>query len=129
MAEKPPTQIAVAIVIDNDRVLIGQRPVGVALAGLWEFPGGKIEAGESPFEAACRECLEEAGIQATAIDMLDETRHAYDHGAVHIYFVRCQVSNPTLEPAPPFRWVNRRELGGHEFPAANARVVQLLLEM
>src|SRR5437764_2006476 len=57
-----PTPIAVAVVEKDGHFLVGQRPEGVSLAGLWEFPGGKIEPGESPEAAAVRECLEETGV-------------------------------------------------------------------
>jgi 8-oxo-dGTP diphosphatase len=127
MTDESITQIAVAVVLDGDRVLIGQRPVGVALAGLWEFPGGKIEPGETPTEAAERECLEETGLVVTAHATLDETRHTYDHGTVHVHFVACKVSARAVEIESAFRWVNRRELCEFEFPEANAGVVKLLL--
>ena len=117
-----------AVVVDDGRVLIGQRPAGVALAGLWEFPGGKIEPGESPAEAAVRECLEETGLVVTAAETLEETRHTYDHGTVHLYFVACKAHDASVSVQSPFRWVNRRELGACEFPAANTNLVRRLIE-
>ena len=64
MSDTLATPIAIAVVLHNDCVLIGVRPAGATLAGLWEFPGGKIEAGETPNEAAERECLEETGLKS-----------------------------------------------------------------
>ena len=57
-----PTDIAIAVVEQHGQFLIGQRPADVALGGLWEFPGGKVEPGELPVNAAIRECLEETGL-------------------------------------------------------------------
>ena len=74
-----PTIIAIAVVEHDDRFLIGQRPAGVALAGYWEFPGGKVEPDESPADAAVRECLEETGIQISVVGEYPTTRHQYDH--------------------------------------------------
>ena len=128
MPDRIATQIAVAVVVEGDAVLIGRRPDGVALAGLWEFPGGKIEPGESPEAAACRECLEETGMAVDVTGILDEQTHAYDHGTVHLHFVSCRVSSAATDPKPPFRWVKRDELKRYEFPAANANVIQQLLD-
>lgn len=57
-----PTPIAIAVVQHADQFLIGQRPAGLVLSGYWEFPGGKIQLGETPEAAAVRECLEETGL-------------------------------------------------------------------
>ena len=71
------TEIAIAVVRDGDRVLIGRRGEDGPLAGFWEFPGGKLEAEETTAAAAVRECREEAGLAVTVIGTLDIIRHDY----------------------------------------------------
>ena len=123
-----PSQIAIAVILNDDEVLIGQRPDGVALAGLWEFPGGKIEPGETPEDAACRECLEETGLAVEVTGTLDEQLHTYDHGTVHLHFFSCQTVDGSAAPKPPFRWVKCADLRQYEFPVANAHVLRQLVD-
>ena len=123
-----PTRIAIAVVEHDGRFLIGQRPEGVPLAGLWEFPGGKIEAGETAEQAAVRECREEAGLIVQPMFRYPAAVHEYAHGAVELEFVGCGVvSGEQVEPQSPFRWVKRRELAQYEFPQANRELIRQLL--
>jgi 8-oxo-dGTP diphosphatase len=120
-------QIAVAVVEENGRFLIGRRPKGGVLAGFWEFPGGKVEPGETPGECALRECFEEAGIEVALTGRLTDCVHIYDYGTVNLHFYHCRpTSNVGTTPRPPFCWVPRLELGGYQFPPANAEVLRLL---
>jgi len=121
-----PVAIAVAVVRHAGRVLIGQRAPGVPLAGYWEFPGGKIVAGESPEAAAARECLEETGLAIRPEEILTVTEHAYPHGRVRLHFVAAEPLNPAQPPAAPFRWVALADLGHYHFPPANVEVVRAL---
>src|SRR6478609_1832873 len=112
-----PTRIAIAVVEHDGRFLIGQRPEGVPLAALWEFPGGKIEPGETAEQAAVRECREEAGLGVQPLFHYPAASHEYAHGAVELEFVACRIVNgEQAEPLPPFRWVERGELAQYEFP-------------
>lgn len=123
-----PTRIAIAVVEHDGRFLIGQRPDGVPLAGLWEFPGGKIEAGETADEAAVRECREEAGLVVQPLFHYPAVDHEYSHGAVALEFIGCGLVNREQpEPLPPFRWVERGELAQYEFPQANRALIRQLL--
>ena len=122
------TDIAIAIVEDQDRFLIGRRPPGVPLAGLWEFPGGKVKAGEGRSDAAVRECLEESGMEVEVIDEFPPHMQAYDYGTVRLSFFRCRPLRPAAQPRSPFIWVSRQELDNYEFPAGNAGVLRLLKE-
>ena len=85
------TRIAVAIVKADEHFVIGQRPPDVPLAGYWEFPGGKMLPGESPLEAAARECFEETGIAVQAIDEYQTVIHEYAHGVLELHFVNCRL--------------------------------------
>lgn len=120
------TSIAIAVVEQDGRFLIGQRPAGVALAGLWEFPGGKIEPGETPEIAAVRECLEETGLAVEVVGTYPLHDHHYDHGAVRLQFFRCRPFDRLSEPNPPFRWVEREDLTAYEFPRGNDQLLTLL---
>ncbi len=124
-----PTRIAIAVVEHEGRFLIGRRPEGVPLAGLWEFPGGKIEAGETAEQAAVRECREETSLTVQPLFRYPTAAHEYAHGAVELDFVACGlVSGEHAGPRPPFRWVERGELGKYEFPQANQQILRRFLQ-
>jgi 8-oxo-dGTP diphosphatase len=124
-----PTPIAIAVVEQEGQFLVGQRPAGVPLAGLWEFPGGKIERGETPEAAAVRECLEETGVEAAPLFRYPEHVQAYDHDRVRLHFIACRPQNEKSAnpPREPFRWVGRVDLAALTFPAGNAALIELLL--
>jgi mutator protein MutT len=124
-----PTLIAIAVVEHEDQFLIGQRPKGVPLAGLWEFPGGKIEPGETAEGAAVRECLEETGIAVEPLFRYPTHVLDYDHGCVELHFIACRPMSST-DPAAAggFRWVSRGELARYEFPVGNRGLLNLLVE-
>ncbi len=121
---REPIAIAVAIVQRGQEVLIGRRNPGAVLGGLWEFPGGKILAGESEEEAACRECWEETGLRIRMLESLGIVEHDYGHGRVRLFFFLAETLDPGQEPVEPFRWVARSDLGRYSFPAANAAIVE-----
>jgi mutator protein MutT len=121
-------EIAVAIVEHHGRFLIGKRPDHVALGGYWEFPGGKVEQGESPADAARRECLEETGIDVRVVGAYPIADHDYMHGALRVHFFACEVVRENAALPERFRWVSRGELGEYRFPAANDGVLSLLAQ-
>ena len=118
--------IAVAVVEQDGRYLIGRRPHGVPLSGLWEFPGGKVEPGETPREAAARECLEETGCEVRVRSAYPIVDHQYDHGRVLLHCFDCVPVDPGKPPRPPFEWVAATKLGELSFPAANAAIIERL---
>ncbi len=122
-----PTQIAIAVVRSDNRVLIGQRPADVPLGGLWEFPGGKVKGGESLADAASRECREETGLEVEVIERFCAKTHTYPHDQIRLHFFFCKSCDPGGQPAAPFRWVNCEELDQFQFPDANREVVRLLM--
>jgi mutator protein MutT len=119
--------IAVAVVEHDGCFLVGQRPHGVPLAGLWEFPGGKQEPGETAEQAAVRECLEEAGLAVRVLAAYPVHQQQYDHGCVRLNFFACRPNDPAVSPRAPFRWVPRRELHRLEFPSGNRGLLDILL--
>jgi 8-oxo-dGTP diphosphatase len=118
--------IAIAVVEHAGQFLVGLRPAGVPLAGYWEFPGGKVRAGETPQQAAARECLEETGVHVTIGMSYPSVTHEYEHGTLEIHFFAAQPCHSAQSPRPPFRWVRREELSALKFPPANAQLLKLL---
>ncbi len=120
-------RIAIAVVEHEDRFLIGPRPAGVHLAGMWEFPGGKIEPNESPAAAAVRECREETGLAVEVIQPYLIEREDYGTVAVELHFFACRLTAAEeTAPQEPFCWVKRQDLAHYEFPSGNRRLLALL---
>jgi mutator protein MutT len=119
-------RIAIAVVEHNDLFLIGQRPEGVAMAGLWEFPGGKVEDGETPAEAAQRECLEETGLAVQVDGEYASAEHSLGETLLKLHYFACSLCDETSELKPPFRWIPRATLKDYAFPPANARLLERL---
>jgi len=126
---KPHYEIAVAIVERGEGTLVARRAEGQHLAGSWEFPGGKIEPGESPADAAVRESREELGIEVKPVELFETTEFEYDDRTVTLRFYRCVHLAGAPKPASgdAAKWVNREELANIDIPPANERVVGRLL--
>lgn len=122
-----PVPIAIAVVEHDDQFLVGQRPSGVALAGYWEFPGGKIQTGETPEQAAIRECHEETGLTVEPVGAYTPHTHVYEHGTVRLHFIACRPVNPSVVPRRPFRWLPRAQLADYSFPEGNRALLGQLL--
>ena len=122
-----PVAIAVAVVEHDGRFLVGRRPDGVALAGLWEFPGGKVRPAETPQQAAVRECLEETGLAVRIGSAYPQVLYRYEHGLLRLDFFVATPIDPDQQPSEPFRWVAREELGDYEFPPANETLIRQLV--
>ncbi len=122
-----PICVAIAVVQHAGRFLVGTRPEGVPLAGMAEFPGGKVHAGETPADAAARECLEESGLEVEVGGEYLSTLQQYDHGLLDVHFFRCRPRDAAVAPRSPFRWVDAAELASLEFPAANGPLTETLL--
>jgi 8-oxo-dGTP diphosphatase len=122
-----PVPIAAAVVEHAGCVLIGPRPAGFPLAGLWEFPGGKVHPGESPADCAARECLEETGVAIRVGQLLGEAVHRYPHALVGVQFFAGTPLGSAEQPRAPFRWVPLADLPNYTFLAANSAVLSQLL--
>jgi mutator protein MutT len=122
-----PTVVVAAVIEDRHRFLVTRRPPGVHLAGMWEFPGGKIDPDESHVAALRRELREELGVDADVGELVHETTHAYADLTVALYFYRCRlVGEPRPLLGQEMRWVPREELPSLGFPAADAELIDLL---
>lgn len=119
-------EIAIAVVERDGRYLIGMREEGAALAGYWEFPGGKIDTSESPETAAIRECLEETGLVVHVTGTYPDAIHDYEHARVRLHFMACAVVSQTRELPGRFRWVPAEELHAYRFPPANRELLELV---
>lgn len=121
---------AVALVDVDGRVLIAQRPETKAMGGLWEFPGGKVEPGETPERALIRELREELGIDVTAACLAPFTfaSHAYDsfHLLMPLYLCRRWTGTPQAIEHQALRWVRPRDMRNYEMPPADLPLVAML---
>ena len=120
--------VAAAVVIADGRVLLTRRAEGQHLAGLWEFPGGKLEAGESPEEAVVRECREECGIDVSVERILDVTHHRYPEKEVLLLFYRCALVAGEVRhlAVADHIWVTPDALDEYPLPPADVGVVRAI---
>jgi len=121
-------EVAAGLVFRDGQLLITQRPAGGHLAGLWEFPGGKREPGESFEQCLRRELKEELGIEVEIHEEVEAITHRYPDKTVHLRFFRCSWTRaePQALGCPAFRWVGVDELAAYEFPPADARLLTRL---
>lgn len=119
--------VAAALIVRSGQVLIGQRRADQPMAMQWEFPGGKIEAGESPEQALARELREELGIEASVGARVTRIRHNYRHGgAVDLQFFTVNEFSGEIENRiyHQVRWVRLEELPQYEFLAADRGLIR-----
>jgi len=122
-------QVTAAILLESDKVLIARRPAGDRLAGKWEFPGGKIEAGETPQMCLKREMKEEFGIDVAVGEFFGESHCTAAQGPVVLLAYRCawQGGSIVLTAHSTYRWVRVPELARYDFaPADVPFAVQLM---
>jgi 8-oxo-dGTP diphosphatase len=121
----PVIDVAAALVFREEKLLITQRYAKAHLGGLWEFPGGKRETGETFEECLVRELREELGIEVTVGELVESLTHDYPEKSVHLRFYRCRWEQHEPQPlgCPAFKWVTATELKDYKFPAADARLL------
>lgn len=122
--------VAAALLDAQGRVLIAQRPAGKSLGGLWEFPGGKVEPGESPEAALARELREELAISVAPEEMAPLTfaSHAYEafHLLMPLYLIRTWAGEVRAVEAPAIAWASMDALSSYPMPPADAPLLKAL---
>jgi 8-oxo-dGTP diphosphatase len=120
--------IVAAIIRRGDQILITKRPAHVHLAGLWEFPGGKVESGESLESALEREIREELGVDISVDHEFFSVEHEYPDKSVHLHFFDCTILRGEPQPleVADLRWVKAAELVDFEFPPADLELIRRL---
>jgi A/G-specific adenine glycosylase len=119
-------EAVVGIIEKGGRVLIQQRPAEGLLAGLWEFPGGKVEPGEGLTAALRRELREELGVGVENIRRLATVRHAYTRYLVTLHAFTCRIHGPGFEPGPKRKWVSLASIGRYPLPSGSVKIVDIL---
>ncbi len=118
---------AVALVNTDQEILLAQRPAGKSMAGLWEFPGGKVKQGESPEFALCRELKEELNIEARecCFSPLGFTSHAYDdfHLMMPLFVCRMWKGEPIPMEGQKLQWVHKMDLAKYNMPPADIPLI------
>jgi mutator protein MutT len=121
-------EVSAALIFRNGKVLITQRPAKSHLGGFWEFPGGKVEAGESFEQCLAREIHEELGVGISVGELFDDITHTYPEKTVRLKFFVCKLISGEPQPldCAALKWVEKAELAGFKFPAADARLLKKL---
>ena len=121
---------AVALIDVDGRVLLAQRPAGKSMAGLWEFPGGKVEAGETPEAALVRELEEELGIDTwqSCLAPLTFASHSYEdfHLLMPLFACRKWQGSPIPKEGQTLKWVRGKDLRSYPMPPADIPLIPIL---
>ncbi len=133
-ADRPIVLVAAVALVDRDgRVLIARRPEGKPMAGLWEFPGGKVDDGETPETALIRELDEELGIQVPArcLAPLTFASHGYEefHLLMPLYVCRNWEGAVTAREGQELKWVRPMRLGDYDMPPADKPLVAMVRDL
>jgi 8-oxo-dGTP diphosphatase len=126
--------VAAAALFDRDhRVLIAQRPAGKSMAGLWEFPGGKVHKGETPEAALVRELREELAIDTAASCLAPYAfaSHTYPdfHLLMPLYVCRIWEGTPTPQEGQALAWVRPNDMGRYPMPPADVPLIAMLRDL
>jgi mutator protein MutT len=122
--------VIAGIIRREGHILLSRRPDDVHLPGLWEFPGGKVEPGETHAEALRRELREELGIEADVFDEIFTTVHHYPAKTLELHFYECEITRgePRAIEVAEFRWVKPADLDQYQFPEADRELLALLMK-
>jgi len=126
----PNIKVAAAIILENNKVLIAQRPLDKHKGGYWEFPGGKIEAGESAEQALAREIFEEINLHIESPEEFQRIEFDYPEKSVSLIFFKVEKysGEPHGREGQPVEWVDIDVISQYQFPEANLPVVERLIE-
>lgn len=122
--------VGTAIIVDEEgKILIGQRPEGKALPGLWEFPGGKLEEGETIEQCIIREIYEELNVKCLVGDFLLTVSKEYEHGDFQLMVYLAKIvdaENLKANVHQKLLWVTPKEMDNYEFPPADVEIISYL---
>jgi len=120
--------VTAGLVFHRSKLLITQRPAGTHLAGMWEFPGGKQDPGETLPECLARELREELGIEVEVHELLEECVHSYPEKTVKLHFFRCSLKQgePRAIECSNFAWVTAEDLDRYAFPPPDHSLLEAL---
>jgi len=120
--------VSAALIFRGGKLLVTRRHAKSHLGGLWEFPGGKLEAGETFEQCLVREIREELGVEISVGELFEEIVHDYPEKSVRLKFFVCRLLAGEPQPldCAAVRWAGAAELAGFEFPAADARLLARL---
>jgi len=123
-------KVAAGIILKGDKVLIAKRPSNKHQGGLWEFPGGKVETNETPFQALKRELKEEIGLDIIQADLYHDIQFNYPDKNVHLLFFMVMDFSGDAKglEGQEVCWVSFEDLNQYEFPEANKGIVNMLFE-
>ena len=121
-------EVVAALIYAGDRILICRRPMGKAQGGLWEFPGGKIEPGETGAQALARECREELDVRLDVGEALADVVQDYPGKRVHLtlYAAKIAAGEPRKLEHSDIRWVPVEQIETYDLCPADARLLELL---
>ena len=125
-----PIEVAAALIFRSGKLLITRRHARTHLGGLWEFPGGKREPGETFPQCLVREIREELGVTVAVGPLFESVTHAYPEQTVRLEFFVCRLTGGEPQPlgCAALQWVAKVELADYEFPAADVRLLKKLQE-
>lgn len=126
----PVVVVAAAIIQHEEKFLLTRRKPHSHLAGIWEFPGGKKEAGETLETCLRREIKEELGVEISAPQHFDSLRYQYPEKEVELYFFTCFITygHPQAIDCAEIAWVHKHELISYEFPAADMPIIKKIIQ-
>jgi A/G-specific adenine glycosylase len=124
----PHYDVTAAVIRKNGRLLIAQRPLGGRLGGLWEFPGGKVEPGETLKQCLRREIKEELGVRIKVGKPITSIDHAYTHFKITLHAFECELvsGKPQALQVQDFKWVRMSELKKYAFAKTDLRIIETL---
>ncbi|TDU81091.1 8-oxo-dGTP diphosphatase [Prosthecobacter fusiformis] len=124
----PPVDVVCAVIRRGDLILLAKRPPGKRLAGMWEFPGGKVDPGETPDQALHREIMEELGCELTILQAGPAALHEYEWGSIRLFPFLCELKSESSEPCPhehsELIWVFQKKLSRPDMAPADEPVIR-----
>jgi A/G-specific adenine glycosylase len=125
----PHYDVTAGIIYKDEKLLITRRPPKGLLGGLWEFPGGKLEDGEDLESCLIREIREELGIRIEVLEPMVVVKHAYSHFRITLHAFRCKYAGGKIRllECDDYRWITPQELTAFAFPAADRRIIEVLM--